>query len=52
MFEQIVQLGMEGRIDLRGAIFALKIEDERHQRLGDVAAAKFPEMSVSVGLGA
>ena len=52
MLEQPVEFGMEALVHLRGAIFALEVEDQRHQRLGDVAAAELPEMSVSIGLGA
>src|SRR3546814_11436918 len=50
MFEQIVELGPEGGVGLGGTIFALEIEDQRHQRLGDVAAAERAEMPARVGL--
>jgi hypothetical protein len=49
MFEQIVELGLEGGIGLGRAIFALEIEDQRHQRLGDEAAAELAEMPALVG---
>src|SRR3546814_4669614 len=41
MFEQIVKLGLEGGVPLCGSIFALQIEDERHERFGDEAATEF-----------
>src|SRR3546814_6968134 len=50
MFEQIVELGPEGGVGLGGTIFALEIEDQRHQRPGDVAAAERAEMPARVGL--
>src|SRR3546814_1243615 len=52
MFEQIVELGLERRIGLRGAIVALEVEDQRHQRFGDIAAAELAEMAARVGAGA
>ncbi len=52
MFEQIVELGLERRVDLRRAIMALKVEDQRHQRFGDIAAAELSEMAAGVGAGA
>src|SRR3546814_6248042 len=50
MFEQIVELGPEGGVGLGGTIFALELEDQRHQRLGDVAAAERAELPARVGL--
>src|SRR3546814_16416974 len=50
MFEQIVERGPEGGVGLGGTIFALEIEDQRHQRLGDVEAAERAEMPARVGL--
>src|SRR3546814_9678540 len=50
MFEQIVKLGLEGGVPLCGSIFALQIEDERHERFGDEAATEFPEMTPVVRL--
>ena len=49
MFEQVVELRLKGGIGLRGAIFALQIEHQRHQRLGDVAPAVIAEMAAFVG---
>src|SRR3546814_13308979 len=34
IFQQIVELGLERRIGLRGAIVALEVEEQRHQRFG------------------
>ena len=45
MLEQAVQFGMEGGIGLGLFIGALQIEHERHQRLGDEAAAIGAEMA-------
>src|SRR3546814_9370584 len=50
MFEQIVELGPEGGVGLGGTIFALEIEDQRHQRPGAVAAAEPPDMPPRVGV--
>ncbi len=52
MFEQILELGGEGGIGLGRAIGDIKLEHERHQRLGDIAAAELAEMPAIVGLGA
>ena len=43
---------MEGRIGLRGLVGLLQLEHERHQRLGDEAAAEDAEMATLVGPGA
>src|SRR5690606_30610249 len=50
VLEQVVELRLERRIGLRCAIFALEVEDQRHQRFGDVAAAELAEMAALVGL--
>ena len=50
MLEQIVELALEFGIGLSGAILPLKIEDERHERFGDIAPAVIAEMSALVGL--
>jgi len=52
MGHQAVELGLECRINLRCAVFAFQVEDQRHQGLGDVAAAIVTEMAALVGLGA
>src|SRR5262245_47598980 len=52
MGEKIVKLGLEGGIGLGLGISAFEIEDERHQRLGDVASAIEAEMAALVGPGA
>src|SRR3546814_1438622 len=43
-------ISTEGRVGLGGTIFGLEIEDQRHQRLVDVAAAERAEMPARVGL--
>src|SRR4051794_40561116 len=45
-------LGLEGRIVLRLAVGLLELENERHQRLGDEAAAENAEMAALVRAGA
>ena len=52
MFEQIIELRLESRVGLGRAIGGVEFQHERHQRLGDVAAAEFAEMPALVGLGA
>ena len=52
MLHQPVELGGEGGIGLRAAILLLEFEDQRHQRLGDVAAAELAEMPLRIGLRA
>ena len=52
MFEQVVELRLEGGVGLGGAVRLVEFEDERHQRLGDVATAEVAEMAALVGLGA
>ncbi len=52
MFEQIVEFGLESIVALRGAIFAFEVEDQRHQRFGDIAATELAEMAAGVGTGA
>ena len=50
--EVAVHFLLEGGIVLRHRIGPLQLEDERHQRLGDEAAAIDAEMAVVVGAGA
>jgi hypothetical protein len=50
MFEQVVELGSKRGVSLRGAIFALEIQHERHQRFGDIAPAELAEMAAIVRL--
>src|SRR3546814_19336598 len=50
MFEQLVELGPAGGVGLGGTIFALEIEDQRHPRLGDVAAAERADMPARAGV--
>ncbi len=52
VLKQIVELCLEGRIGLGGGIFPLEVEDQRHQRFRDIAAAELAEMPAIVGLGA
>jgi hypothetical protein len=44
MLEQVVELGPERRVGLGRAVVLLQVEDQRHQRLGDVAAAELAEV--------
>ena len=52
MGEKIGEFRMEGRIGLGFGVGAFEIEDQRHQRLGDVASAIEAEMAALVGAGA
>ena len=52
MGQQIVEFGMEGRVFFRRLVMALQIEDQRHQRFGDEAAAENAEMPALVRAGA
>ena len=47
-----VHLRLEGRVGLGVGVGLLQFEDERHQRLGDEAAAIDAEMAALVGAGA
>ena len=49
MREQRVELGLEGRVVLRRLVLALELEDQRHQGLGDEAAAEEAEPAALVG---
>src|SRR3546814_6922682 len=49
MLHQIIELGLERRIGLCRAIFAFQIEDQRHQRFGDIASPKLAKMAAFVG---
>jgi hypothetical protein len=48
MGEHVRQFGLEGRIVLCLGVGAVEIEDERHQRLGDKAAAEEAKMAALV----
>ena len=50
--EMTVHLGLEGRVGLGVVIGLLQVEDQRHQGLGDEAAAEQTEMAVLVRAGA
>jgi hypothetical protein len=50
MAQQTFEFGAEGRIGLGGPVFALKVQDQWHQRFGDIAAAEFPEVTARVRL--
>src|SRR4029077_3467617 len=52
MRQEIGELALELRIGLGLAISLLQLEDERHQGLGDVAAAEKAEMAAFVRAGA
>ena len=51
MGAQVAELGLEGRVLPGGAIGAFEVEDQRHQRFGDEAAAERAEAAVLVGAG-
>ena len=51
MLEQVVEFRLKRRIGLRFPVFALEIEHQRHQRLGDIASAELAEMAAIIGLG-
>ncbi len=51
MRQEIIQLALELRIGLGLGIGLFQLEDERHQGLGDVAAAEKTEMPALVGAG-
>src|SRR5579872_5167858 len=48
MLEQMIELGLEGRIRLGAVISLFEREYERHQRLGDETAAENAEMAALV----
>ncbi len=48
---EVIELRGEGRVGAAGVISLLDLEDERHQRLGDVTAAEQAEVAVLVGAG-
>ena len=50
MLEQVLELRLERRVGLRGGVFAFKIEDQRHQRFGDIAPTELAEVAAFVGL--
>src|SRR5207244_3663349 len=52
ILEVALHLAAEARIVLRLGVSLLQLENERHQRLGDEAAAVEPEMPALVGPGA
>ena len=49
---EVVELGLERGIGLGRLVGALQVEDQRHQRLGDEAAAEVAEVAALVGAGA
>ena len=48
MGEIVVHLALEGGVDLGRLVGLLQLEDQRHQRLGDEAAAEHAEMAALV----
>ncbi len=52
VLHQVVEFGLELWIGLRRAVFSLEIQDQRHQRFGDIAPAEFAKVAAIVGLGA
>ncbi len=49
---EVVELLLEGRVAPGLVVGALQVEDQRHQRLGDEAAAEQPEEALLVGAAA
>ena len=49
---EVVELGLEGRIGLGRLVGRLQLEDQRHQRFGNEAAAENAEEAALVGSGA
>jgi hypothetical protein len=49
MLQQPVKFLLERRVGLRLAVFLLKLEHQRHQRLGHIPSAKFPKPPIGVG---
>ena len=52
VLQQIVEFVLERRIGLGRVVGLLQLEDQRHQRFGDIAAAENAEMAALVGAGA
>ncbi|KAJ8138813.1 hypothetical protein OY671_007974, partial [Metschnikowia pulcherrima] len=52
VFEQVVELGSECGVGLGPAVFSFEIEDQRHQRFGNIAPAESAEMAAIVGSAA
>ena len=50
MLQQVVKLGLKRRVTLRCAILALQIENKRHQRFGDITAAKLTKVPAFIWL--
>jgi hypothetical protein len=50
MFQQVVKFGLERRIDLGRLVLFFQVENQRHQRFGDVSPAKLAEMAPLVYL--
>ena len=52
MFEETVQLRLEGRIGLGVLVGLFQLKDERHQRLGDETATINAKQAVFIRAGA
>jgi hypothetical protein len=50
VFEQVVELGLEARVGLGTVIFRFEVEDQRHQRFGDIATTELAKVAAFVGL--
>ena len=50
MFKQIVKLRSKSRVLFCGAVFAFKVEHERHKRFGHIAPAELAKMATFVRL--
>ena len=48
MRPHVVHLRLEGRVQLRRAIFLFQAQDQRHQRFGDIAPTKFTEATIGI----
>ena len=52
VLQVVLQVGVEGGVGLGRVVGALDLQDQRHQRLGDEAAAEFAEAAAFVRAGA
>ena len=50
VLQQVVELSLEGRVLPGRIVLSLEIENQRHQRFGDITAAKLAEMASLVRL--
>ena len=50
VLQQVVELGLESRIRLGRLVFPLQVQDQRHQRFGNITSAELAEMPALVRL--